>query len=266
VRGYFVHTYGRYGAEMWNPYISWFNPVLLGIAALSFVVLLLFRRTWPRIDRFCRWRAGVLGSAALVTGAVAIAWQAILMRAAVPFGGTAIAVNLLLALAFKLLVILVIWQALKASGTSSGSGNTRDVSWMLLVVVAAGIHLILPVRHYLISLIGPLVPNSIPSWLWPHATSLWSFIVDSVLALLIARFLLVRGATDGVLVLSGASRTVHVAFWFAVAFLLLTPIVAVLGAIPYGGGGIPKEVKSLLAVTEIIGIYLIYRGLLRGAA
>jgi hypothetical protein len=62
------------------------------------------------------------------------------------------------------------------------------------------------------------------------------------------------------------STAIRIAFWCAVLFVVAAPLVAVLGAIPYGGGGVPNEVKSIFAVTQIIGVFVIYAGLLRGAA
>jgi len=109
--------------------------------------------------------------------------------------------------------------------------------------------------------------TTVPSWLWPYQFSIQALVVDSIVALLLmARFLLTRGQADGVFPSTVESRAVSIAFLFAAAFLVLSPVAIVLSAIPYGGGGVPKELKSLFAVTEAIGMYLLYRGLVRGAA
>lgn len=83
---------------------------------------------------------------------------------------------------------------------------------------------------------------------------------------LLARVLLVQGAQGGVFAGPRHLKLVRVATGVLVAFLVLAPVAAVLSAIPYGGGGVQKEVRSLLAVTQAIGMYLLYRGLVRGAA
>jgi hypothetical protein len=268
VSGYFVHTYGRYNAVMWlwNLFISWFNPLFLAIAALSFVALLVMRRASQRIDSFCRWRAGPLGLAVIGVGIAAIARDVFPSHVPVSFGELTIPVDLLLALAFKVLAILVVWKALKASGLASSSKDVRKLSWKLLIVLASAIHLILPVRHYLVGLAWLMVPDAIPRGLLPHSQGVVPFVVDSVVALLMARFLLVRGARDRVFVPFPEARAVGIAFWFFVAFLVLAPVGWILSLIPYGGGVIPREVKTLFAVTEAMGIYLLYRGLIRGVA
>lgn len=255
-----------YGTESLSLYISWFHPVFLAMALASFIALLAARQIEPRIDAFCRWRADALGFAAVSAGLVTIVANLILARELLRIGRPAIVVGLLLAFAFKVLAILVIWRAFKAGSTLGSATGARRISWKLLIVLAAGIHLIFPPCRYLISVAALVLPGGMPSWLSPHSPGLPALVLDAAAALLLARFLVIRGAKDGVFVPPDAPRAVRIAIRFLLAFLVLAPVVAVLSAIPYGGGGVPAGVRALFAVTQAIGMYLLYQGLVRRTA
>jgi hypothetical protein len=277
VSGYFLSNYGSKSAEQLIPYHSWRDPRMLMLAALFGACLAFAQHRYPRIRSFCMWRDGPLSTAAVLVGLLYGACYFLGMEARSLHDSHYTALFLLrfstlLQLGFKILSVLVVWEAFKPDlshreHTPSTPEPPRRLSMHLLLAVAAGVHLLFPLRHYVSNLVLPFMSDgNLPNWLSSYERTFAGSIIDLTVALLLARFFLISGQKQQLFTLSRHSLIAAIGFSAAVLFCFLTPIGFILNAIPYGGGGIPTGVRSLLAVTEAVGMFLLYRALLRGDA
>lgn len=261
-----------YEFDFLSPYIPWFDPVFAALAAVALVSLVVAQRRSPLLWSFNHGPAGVTGLAALAVGAAGG------MFVVFAFTGTwltdplSLSFGAALALAFKLLAVVTVWKALRSSRRTEAMASTQvqtnDPRFPLtaILVLAAAIHLLFPARVQLMSIVGSLVAGALLGWLSPFETGLRGWSIDAIAAILIARYFLQRGFADGVFSLQASPRLIRVALAFAALFVLAATVAMILSAIPYGGGHVPAQAKSVFAVTQLIGIWVIYKGLLHNAA
>jgi hypothetical protein len=270
VVGYFSRTYGT---DFISPHIQWFNPLFLALAGAAFAFLLWRQRLIPRLRAFNRYPTSAFGIAALAIALLSmirvIASSRGLLPPTSPF---VLSLGIVLSLVFKVAAVLAVWKAFQYASQANGPNPDQPddkgdkIPWRTVFVLATGLHLLFPVRLQLVPMLSLLAPSVTPTWLSPYTPTGWGWVADFVAAALIAWYFIYRGTSDRVFKIQPDSALVRIAFWFAIVFLIFAPVAAILGAVPYGGGGVSKEVKSIVAVTQILSIFVIYRALVRGAA